>query len=176
MPESKTDTRHLKRLEHAVLLAVILLLIAAAGYRVGGVMGDAERVAFEVSVNNLRAAVGLEVARRLSHEGGFDSLTDMMGANPMAYAAPPHNYLGETSLEDPNLLQPGSWSYHSLDRVLIYRVGRESGFKGDLMYPPRVRFRIEPRYDDNDGDGRYDPHIDLLRAIRLKALDDYSWR
>lgn len=60
--------------------------------------------------------------------------------------------------------------------MLIYQVGRESGFKGALIYPPRVRLRIEPRYDDNDGDGRYDPNSDLIRAIRRKALDGYSWR
>jgi len=176
MPETPTESRYLKHIEHGVLLALVLLLIGTTLLRVGGMLVDAERIAFEVSVNNLRAALGVEVARRVTSDGGFASLAQLMGANPMRFAEPPPNYRGETSLEDPNLLQPGAWYYHVPDRALVYRVDRESGFKGELMYPPRVRFRIEPRFEDRDGDGRYDPGRDLLLAVRLQALDRYSWR
>jgi MSHA pilin protein MshA len=158
-------------LELVVVIIIIALLLKVAIDRMLGYMVDAERVAMEGVVGGLRSALTIEVAYRIMRDRTA-TLADLVGTNPMRLAAEtPNNYLGEIA---GGTGAPGHWYYDTVAHDLVYRVRNVKSFEsaaGDV-----ARFRVEPVYDDRNGNGVYDRGVDILQGLRLASLAEYHWR
>ena len=66
---------------------------------------------------------------------------------------------------------PGAWVYFEDVRRIEYRVISEDYFEVEKTGPKRVRFQVEPRYVDINGNGRFDDSVDRLDGAVLKLLD-----
>lgn len=171
-PERRSSIRYL---EFAILVALIGWFIYLAIGAVWTLRCDAERVALEVQLGNLRSALGLAVAERVINHG-IEVLPGFADSNPVSYLkAPPAGYLG--ALEDVNLKEvPGySWYFDKRAKQLVYRVRNDACFTTPLPAPARVRYSIAFRFVDHDGDGRFTPEIDVPRGVVLNAVDPFEW-
>jgi MSHA pilin protein MshA len=169
---ARARSRGFTLLELIVVIIIIALLLKVAIDKMLGYMVDAERVAVQGVVGGLRSAMTIEVAYRIMKDRS-DSLADLVGTNPMKLAAEvPDNYLGELA---GGAGAPGYWYFDSDAHVLVYRVRNARYFEasdgGD-----RARFRVEPVYQDRNGNGAYDRGIDALQGLRLAPLAQYRWR
>jgi hypothetical protein len=68
-------------------------------------------------------------------------------------------------------IEPGSWVYDTARKLLIYRIINERYFKTELVGPKRLRYRIEPRFVDRNGNGRFDPASERAIGISVVSLD-----
>ncbi|CAK0779280.1 putative Type II secretion system protein GspG C-terminal domain-containing protein [Gammaproteobacteria bacterium] len=173
MSESSINIRYLRQFELVLVIIGVLVLIDLTLDRARGLMAEAERLSFIVTVNNLRSAVSYELVRRLAAGVPFDELTQMAGANPITFADPPHNYQGVADGPDGLNMPPGSWYFNHFEQTLVYRVRNLARFSSSLPTRDRVRFRIEARYRDTGtpNGGRHD-----LLGVELIALDTYRWQ
>ena len=87
----------------------------------------------------------------------------------------PADYFGETDSDAPDEVPPGNWYFYRPDGDLIYRVRQTRYLRTDLAGPPRIRFRVDIRFQDNNGNGRYDPDSDGFEGLSFHALDHYEW-
>lgn len=170
MAELAVATRYLRRFELVLVIIGVMVLLDIGMDRISGLMAEAERLRVIVTVNNLRSALGYEIARRLVTGASFDDLTQLVGANPMNFASPPENYRGVADGPDTLDMPPGSWYFNRHEKALVYQVKTLSRFTSSLPTQDRVRFRIEARYRDN-GPGRQD-----FTGVELVTLDQYQWR
>jgi hypothetical protein len=88
----------------------------------------------------------------------------------------PDGYAGEFYGPDPAVFEPGTWYFDTRDRALVYVLRFPEQFVSPLSGPPRVRFRIEPDFDDIDHNGRYDPGRDPLLGLKLVPVEPFSWK
>jgi general secretion pathway protein G len=158
-----------------VVITVIGILITVAGSRLWGLQVDAERVAMEQVLGNLRSALGIDVATYLV-AGDLAGMQTLEGSNPMdRLAEVPSNYLGTvngTSLAD---TAGGAWYFDARSRALVYRVRNADYFRGGAGTPAQARFAVQLVYEDRSpsrasGSG----HREIVGA-RFVALEPYVW-
>jgi len=155
--------RDLSRLELALSVCVIAVLIAVGVYYMLRVADAAERARLVASANEIRSALMLEALGRVVRGGGAD-LAALDRANPFAIVPPPEGYLGELGARDARDAAGGSWYFEPRSRELVY-VGR--GGAGSRRH---VRFQVRLGYEDADGDGRFDPEVDAFSGVALVRL------
>jgi MSHA pilin protein MshA len=169
---AQAGSRGFTLLELIIVIIIIALLLKVAIDKMLGYMVDAERVAVQGVVGGLRSAMTIEVAYRIMKDQTA-SLADLIGTNPMRLAAEvPSNYMGEIA---GGAGAPGHWHYDSAAHVLVYRVRNAGNFVSEDG-GDSARFRIEPVYDDRNGNGVYDREVDTLRGLRLAPLARYRWQ
>ena len=98
---------------------------------------------------------------------------------PASFVAPSSAIGGGSDVvrdADPDAVAPGTWYFDTRERALVYVVRFPEQFLSGIPGRPRARFRVEPDFDDLDGDGRFDPARDAARGLRLVALEPYRWR
>ena len=162
-------------LELVIVIAILSVLLTVAISRFLALQADAEKAAMDTMLGTLRSALGIKVAELIVKQelGGVGVL---VGSNPVdRLAEAPSNYLGAVTDADPSTLPSGSWYFDTRSRALVYVVRNKGHFTGGVADPPRARFAVQPAYVDRNRNGSYDPGVDAIEGLRLKALEPYAW-
>lgn len=163
------------RLEFTAALAGIAVLVGAFLFKTFTLMVDGERAAFTVQVTNLRVALMLEVASRLTRQGPA-SMAELQGSNPMTLLGDiPGNYLGPLDAPNAGSIAGGQWYFDTSQGALVYQVRHGRYFRTPLKPPKRARFVIALQFHDDDEDGEYDFGTDRVYGAALQSLDPYEW-
>lgn len=165
------------RLFQTVLVTLLILIfIAIATPRIWELRVAAEQTHVMHTVGALHSAIGIQVMERVLR-GGLTAVADMERANPMDYLdPPPPNYQRLAGPVPPERLAPRRWYYEPQQGILIYRVAYGEYLDTALPGPPRIRFQLQLRYADRNGNGRYDAGSEDLDGVGLVALEPYAWR
>jgi len=172
-PGSRERASGFSLLELVIVVVLISVLLAVAIDRLLAMKAMAERGALEQVVGTIRSGITIRLAELMVRNKDAMSLAS---TNPMLLLSErPQNYLGELFAPNPASLPPGNWYFDTHDGVLSYLVESADYFQSELPAPARARFTIQPVYEDVNGNGRYDAGVDLVRGLRLAALEPYSW-
>ena len=177
MRDERSFSRGFSLLELLIVVVVISVLTVVAVDRLLRLRFEAERVMVDSMLSGLRSALYIEFAGAAAR-GRPDALAAAAGdINPMKLLAErPDTYAGEYAAADPGAVAPGAWYFDTRERPLVYVVRFPEQFVTSLAGPARARFRVEPDYDDRDGNGRFDKGRDSARGLRLVAGEAYSRR
>jgi prepilin-type N-terminal cleavage/methylation domain-containing protein len=170
------DERGFSLLELLIVVVIISVLMVVAIDKLLKLRYEAERVMVQSVVAALRSALYVEFSASTAR-GEKNRLDGLRGSNPMLRLSErPDNYAGEFYGPDPAVFEPGTWYFDTRDHALVYVLRFPEQFVSSLSGPPRVRFRIEPDYEDIDHNGRYDPGRDPLLGLKLVPLEPFSWK
>ena len=170
------DERGFSLLELLIVVVITSVLMVVAIDRLLKLRYEAERVMVQSVVAALRSALYVEFSASTAR-GEKNRLDSLRGSNPMLrLSEKPDGYAGEFYGPDPAVFEPGTWYFDTRDRALVYVLRFPEQFVSPLSGPPRVRFRIEPDFDDIDHNGRYDPGRDPLLGLKLVPLEPFSWK
>jgi len=162
-------------IELVVVITVIAILITVAASRLWGLQVDAERVAMEQVLGNLRSALGINVATYLV-TGDMAGMQSLEGSNPMdRLAEVPSNYLGTvngTSMAD---TAGGSWYFDTRSRALVYRVRNADYFRGGAGTPALARFAVQLVYEDRGPSRASGANRREIVGARFVTLEPYAW-
>ncbi len=160
------------------LLVVVVAIGILAGVlldRVLPLIGRAQRAAFMQVQADLKTALLLEAAKRITR-GEADRLAELADANPMTLLlSPPANYLGSFSWPPEANVPRASWYFDEHSRRLVYVVGRHTRF--DPVQGPSGRIELKTAFvfEDRDGDGSFDPIRDEFQGLRLEPVRAFAW-
>ena len=158
-------------LELVVSMVLMSVLLTTGIERLMLTKAQAERAAIDQVTGSVRSAITIRLADLLVRGRSAEAVA-LTGTNPMLLLAErPHNYLGELFGPAASALQPGNWYFDSRAGQLCYLVESVDYFESPLG--PRACFRIEPVYEDVNGNGRLD--ADELRGMRLAARA-FRWK
>jgi prepilin-type N-terminal cleavage/methylation domain-containing protein len=162
-----------------VELAVAVVIVAiVAGYlldRTLALIGRAERTAFMQVSSQLRSALLLEAAEKLTR-GEAAALADLAGTNPMSLLlAAPANYRGATSRLPATPGGHASWYYDVQHGRLVYFVGSRSKFRAISGPSDRIELVVDFIYTDRNASGAYEPSSDEFDGLRLASVYPYDW-
>ncbi len=161
-------------LELVIVVVLVSLLVTLAIDRLLVLKAQAERVAMEQVIGNIRSGLTIRLAELMAR-GNLNDAARLAGTNPMLLlAVRPDNYLGELFGPDPAALEPGHWYFDSRAGALCYLVESVEYFESALV-PPRARFKINLVYEDRNRNGRYDAESDALRGMQLAPMEPYVW-
>lgn len=161
-------------LELVIVIVLVSLLVTIAIDRLVVLKAQAERVAMEQVIGNIRSGLTIRLAELMAR-GNLNDAARLAGTNPMLLlAVRPDNYLGELFGSDPAALELGHWYFDSRAGALCYLVESSQYFESALV-PPRARFKINLVYEDTNRNGRYDPETDALRGMQLAPMEPYVW-
>jgi prepilin-type N-terminal cleavage/methylation domain-containing protein len=161
--------------ELAVVIAVVAILSGILLTRVLPLIGQAERVAFLQTRQQIRSALLLEAAERVVR-GESATLASLTGVNPMELMLePPRNYVGAGPSAGTGAVPRRAWYFDEDDRLLVYKPGRQARF--DPLDGPtdRIEMRVSFAYRDRDADGTFDASVDRFDGLRLDSLHLYAW-
>ena len=128
-------------LEFAVAVAIIGILMTILLQRVFYYQGEAERVAVEQTVVNVRTALEIKVAQGKLPGGSID-LTVLAEQNPFnVLKNKPVNYAGELFQPDDGDIGEGNWCFDRHDKSLIYLLNYRNSF-GDAP-SKRLKFKVK---------------------------------
>ena len=128
-------------LEFAVAVGVIGILMTILLQRVFYYQGEAERVAVEQTVANIRTALEIKVAEQKLPHGSID-LTVLTEENPLNLLKnKPGNYAGELYMPTDQDIGPGNWCFDRQDKSLVYLLNNRVSF-GDAQ-SKRLKFKVK---------------------------------
>lgn len=155
---------------------LILIFIVIAARRIWELRIVAEQTSVIHTVGALHSAIGIQVMERVLRSG-LGSIAAMEHADPMDYLdPPPANYQRLDGPVPPEQLVPRRWYYEPQQGILIYRVDHGEYLETELPGPPHIRFQLQLRYEDRNGNGRYDAGSEDLGGVSLVTLEPYGWR
>jgi len=161
-------------IEFVVVVIIVGILAGFALSRMLPLIGSAQRIAFVQVEGQLKSALLLEAAERITR-GESNTLLSLDASNPMdLLLQPPANYRGSVAaLNAP--IEQNTWIFDTSRRRLVYRVGRYSSF--EALEGPRdvVEMQVRFAYRDRDADGVYDPGVDSFGGLRLDTVNPYIW-
>ncbi len=162
--------------ELIVVISIISTLFVFAAERLMKLAVQAERAQVEQTIGVLKSALAMEIAAHVARDT-IPELTKWVGANPMDLLAdPPKTYLGALDHPDPASIEGGHWYFDRQAGYLVYRVYNEREFVTTLPGPKRIRWRLEPVFEDRNGNGRLDPGQEALAGLRLAAQEKFKWQ
>lgn len=190
--------RNLTRLELAVSLLIIAILIGVFSKRVLVIFARAESALVNTTIANINTSLQYYAINAAMHND-TDTLAGLATLNPFGeirarnslnnlenfnsqkfindqyYNWLPSNYLGRLANPDLETIPAGYWFYDTDKNILVYKVNNTEFFQSNLEGVPRIRFKIYIDYDDTNLDGNYEADIDSFKGIKLKSLDHYEW-
>jgi type II secretory pathway pseudopilin PulG len=168
-------TRGFSLLEFVVVVVSIAILAGLLLERVLPLIGQAERVAFEQVRAQLKSALLLEAAERITR-GESESLNELAGGNPIELLLePPGNYVGSFYEREPDAKQRRIWYFDSADSVLVYRPGPRARISTRDGRPDRIEHTVRFAFRDQNGDGAYQSSVDHFDGLKLELLTAYEW-
>jgi len=172
MPRSRL--RGFSLLEFVVVIVVIAILSGLLLVRVLPLIGQAERVAFLQTKQQIQSALLLEAAERVVR-GESATLSSLAGINPMQLLLqPPGNYLGTYSRAGDSLPR-STWYFDKDDNLLIYRPGRQADFEPLEGPAGRIEMQVSFVYRDRDSDGVFNASVDHFDGLSFESVHPYSW-
>ena len=160
------------------LMVVVIAVGIMAGFaldRLLPLVGRAQRVAFLQVEGQLKSALLLEAADRITH-GESSTLPQLTSVNPMSLLLdPPSNYIGALAWPDPDKIAGHTWYYDEHGKCLVYRVGKFTRFKALKGPDNRIEFRVDFAYRDRNGDGKFEAGRDEFDGLRLVPLYAFDW-
>jgi len=175
MPRAPYHAHGFSLLELVVVVAAVALLAGLALDRLLPLIGRAQRAAFVNVQRDLKSALLLEAAERITR-GEAHTLAELAGANPMALLLEaPANYVGSVQRVDVAEIPRASWYFDERQGRLGYRVGRFTRF--DAQGGPRdlIELNVAFVYQDRDADGVFDAAGDRFDGLRLTPVHAYEW-
>lgn len=161
--------------EFVVVIVIIAILSGLLLVRVLPLIGQAERVAFLQTRNEIQSALLLEAAERVVR-GESHTLIALTAVNPMdLLLEPPGNYVGAYSARRPESLPRRSWYFDDQQKLMVYRPGRQSGFTAIDGPSDRIELKVNFVYRDRDADGAFNASRDHFDGLRLESVHAYSW-
>jgi general secretion pathway protein G len=128
-------------LEFAVAVVVIGILAVILLQRLFYYQGEAERVAVEHTVANVRSALEIRVAQGKLPGGSVD-LSNLAEQNPLNLLKnKPLNYAGELFQPDDNDIGKGNWCFDRYDKSLIYLLNNGNSFSDASS--KRLKFKVK---------------------------------
>ena len=171
------DERGFSLLELLIVIVIASVLMLVAVDRLLRLRFEAERVTVESMLTGLKSALYIEFAGAAVRGRPDAAALEATGSNPMKLLAErPDTYAGEYADADPGSVAPGSWYFDTRQGHLVYVVRFPEQFSSALAGPARARWRVEPDFDDRDGNGRFDLGRDSARGLRLVAVEPYTWK
>ncbi|GIZ52426.1 type II secretion system protein [Noviherbaspirillum aridicola] len=160
------------RLELAVAVAMICILIAVLLERIVYTIELAEKADMERTVATLRASLYLQAASLIA-QGRQHELGLFAEQNPMDWlSGRPENYGGEiTELPVGNVAEK-RWFYNKITKNLIYVVHNDRHFRGGNNDPKKIVFRVRLVCEKAaPGDGQ----CESIGGVHLEQATTYSW-
>lgn len=167
--ETTALRRNLTRLETMVYCIIIIVLFVLFMRRMAAVEASAEKAILLSRYQDMQSRL-MTLRAGLLQQGGhagalrLDDLVRKIGWGEIQFVE-----IGETL--DWDTVPPGAWVYFKAARQLQYHVISADYFEVEAAVPKRVRFQIEPRYADINGNGRYDEPGDRLEGAAVQLLD-----
>jgi type II secretory pathway pseudopilin PulG len=128
-------------LEFAVAVVVMGILITVLLNRLFYYQGEAERVAFEHTVANVRTALEIKVVEG-KLPGGSNDLTILTEQNPLGFLKnKPANYAGELFSPSDSDIGEGNWCFDRADKSLIYLLNNRNSFRD--AQTKRLKFKVK---------------------------------
>ena len=159
-----------------MVIGIISVLFVFAADRLMKLAVQAERAQVQQTIGTLKSALAMEIAAHVARDT-IPELVNWIGTNPMDLLAdPPKSYLGALERPDPAGIEGGHWYFDRRQGLLVYRVFNEREFDTPLPGPKRIRWRLEPVYEDRNGNRRFDPGRDALVGLKLAAQEKFKWR
>jgi prepilin-type N-terminal cleavage/methylation domain-containing protein len=161
-------------LELVVVLVLVAVMVGFLLVRVLPLIGQAERVAFFQTTQQIQNALLLEAAERIAR-GESASLASLAGTNPMELMLePPGNYLG-TRRSDDRSLPRRSWYFDADENLLVYKPGRQAEFEPLDGPADRIEMQVSFVYRDRDSDGAFNASVDHFDGLRFASVHPYAW-
>lgn len=190
--------RNLTRMELAMALLILALLIGAFSRHALIVFARAESALVSTSIVNMNttlqyyamiAALTNDVEKLAAlvntntlyeiqnniEQANMNEVMDNQFIPPRIHNWLPGNYIGELESTNPEDIEKGKWYFDKTEGMLVYRVNNSEFFHSELSGIPRIRFRFHVDYEDINLNGIYDPDQDKFRSIMLKSPDNYEW-
>jgi len=128
-------------LEFGVAVAVVGILATILLQRLFYYQGEAERVAVEHTVANVRSALEFKVAQGKLPGGSID-LTILAEQNPLNLLKnKPANYAGEFFQPSDDDVGKGNWCFDRYDKSLIYLLNNGNSFRDAPS--KRLKFKVK---------------------------------
>ena len=170
----KSRIRGFSSFEFVVVIVVIAILSGLLLVRVLPLIGQAERVAFLQTKQQIQSALLLEAAERVAR-GESATLASLSGVNPMQLLLePPANYVGTDSQVGVPLPR-AIWYFDEAENLLIYRPGRQAEFDALEGPPDHIEMRVSFVYRDRDSDGAFNASVDHFDGLKFESVHAYSW-
>jgi len=158
-----------------VVVGIIAVLVTVAIDRLLQIRMEAERASVAPTVGALRAALGIEMARRVLREG-VGSVAQLEGENPMLLLAQqPPNYRGEVEDIVNQDIGPGDWYFDKGTKTLKYLVQFTERFQSDSTEPNVAAYKVILRFQDINRNGRYDSATDAIQGLDIEPSGDFKW-
>jgi len=169
------NARGFSLIEFVVVIVIVGLSAGLALDRLLPIIGRAERVAFMQVQSQLRDALLLEAAERITR-GESNTLIELSGINPMSLLlSPPANYLGSEEWLDSASMPAASWFFDEHNARLVYKVGEYTRFDPLNGLDDRVELQVRFVFRDRDGDGVFGPSHDHFDGLRLESVHSFAW-
>jgi hypothetical protein len=162
--------RGASRLELAVVVVLIAILLGSFLHMVRYYQEQAEKMSVELTIVNIKTGLLQEIAGRLTQHEGRDARS-LVGANPVQWlSGPPPGYLGEFKDVDQSLVQPGSWYFDIGSGELVYKLNLSNNFKLEraATMRPEIRWRVGSRAAFPGGEVP-------VEALALLETVEYRW-
>jgi hypothetical protein len=160
--------RDLSRLEKVAALIMIAILFALFMRKADSVAAEAERTLLIARLQDIYGRLATQRAdlmvRPTASAQTLDGLVRALGRGELLIVAHERGF-------DWSRVRPGEFVYFRELRRLDYLLQYPDYFVVAARDPPRIRFQVEPRYVDSNGNGRYDEPADTLSGADVKLLD-----
>jgi hypothetical protein len=192
--------RNLTRMELVVAILILALLIGMFSKYMFVIFAKAERSMVNRTVININTALHYR-ASMMVMMGQDEELNLLLKINPMkelqlaleindiqnksdmlSYAfsgsviSTPSNYGGTVLPESLDTMEKGKWYFRSDNHVLLYTLNNTEYFSDNFDGIARIRYRIKLDYIDNNNNGKYDQKIDEYNSLKLKKVNDNTWK
>lgn len=159
----------------ALVILAFALLTLLFTRRADRLEAEMERVGFDLMVRNLHTELMMYQTTQII-AGQYQVLAQSAGQNPVGrvFGTPP-SYAGELDGDRPERVSPGQWYFDRKDGLLVYRVSSADFFRSPLAGPARARFRLELKYEDKNGDNRYESGVDAFQGLSFTPAERYEW-
>lgn len=162
-------------LELFVVAGVAAVLIGILLSRLTYYQEMAEKAEMEFTISALKSAMRERIASLMIHGRAQDYVL-LVQQNPMEWLEQkPSNYLGEFAHPDAKKMQPGSWYFDSVDKVLIYVVKSGAYFEPDSRGNKQVRLHVVLISNGPSAVADSKQIAQVTDTVTLRLKDPYKW-